>query len=670
MRRWSWVMVMAVLVGAAPVAAAELPPRRAVEVGSQALRATVRDGVVTPAGPAAWPRGIGAADGVVTPDDVRVAAAASLVRMGAPDEVFRAALAQSETAYAGPMVYESVVGAGDFDGDGRRDLLAYEWSMGESGEESLTLRAVRGVDGTQLWRRETGGFYAFAYPGAVGADGAAGVVLVEHDFSSDGLLFAGTAQAPVTITALAGDGSTVWSRTFDGQMHDAAVAWTVQDLATDVAPLDAVGGPAMDLLVSVIDVTSTPLSTDVSVTAEILDGADGTTSTAVTKSVDDDSEPVAMTTGDLDGSTGDDFMFATMRWDEDGFSSHPTSDLEAYGGASGDVLWAQQDAGVHRYSMVTDPGDVTGDGRSELLISSWGGSTSLLDGADGQQRWRRRAERAYPAGDVDGDGVGDIALAAPSYGAAHAIEVVVFDAETVSSGPIGVSAGVMAQPAETGSSGGSIQAVAMPARSSGRKVGYVLRVVDGDGARLRSDRVSVPLPRTETATSLWFEPVGDVDADGRMDALALVVVADLEREVVTSKRRMVSGGTGRVLWSPTLATSGVHGTIDGDGDDVVHVRPSGGGVRITAHDGADGSVLWSSRVHRGSRWGGYDAVDVTGDGRGDILVTSRGGVSVVLDGASGEPLWGSRAGAGEVSMDAAPARPTPDPSPAATTESG
>src|SRR5687768_10622377 len=95
MRRWSMLVVAVVLWAAVPVQAAAPVRRHAVEVGSDALRATVRAGVVTPTGPTAWPLGTGAADGEFTVADARIAAASSLVRMGAPDEVMRQAVQPS-----------------------------------------------------------------------------------------------------------------------------------------------------------------------------------------------------------------------------------------------------------------------------------------------------------------------------------------------------------------------------------------------------------------------------------------------------------------------------------------------------------------------------------------------------------------------------------------------
>ena len=659
-RRGCAVLAALLVMAAVPAQTAVPTARHAVEVGSRAVSASVRDGVVTPQGPQAWPLGAGAADGAITPEDIRISAAASLVRLGAPDAVFRQELTQSHSDDTAAE-YESVVGAGDLDGDGGDDLLAYRWRS-DYDSESLTLRAVRGVDGAELWSLETDSIFAHAVPAVVNDAGAAGVMLVEYDVSWQGAILVGTTSVPVTISALAGaDGAAAWTRTFEGRVYEAGVAAMAQDLVGTVSALDAVGGAATDLLVNVLDGTATPVSVETTVTAEVLDGATGETATSASRTVDDYAEPVALPTGDLDAVAGDDFMFVTLRWD-DAHPWRPRSDLHAHRGTTGEMLWEQTETDVDPYSLVTDAGDLSGDGHAELLVSSWRGRTVLLDGADGHQRWRRRAEQAYPVGDVDGDGAGDVALARHSYGDVYAFAIVIFD--TAEASPVGAvsdpatptagSATLRAQADESATPTESAVVFAGFEPPRDDVVGYVLRVVDADGTRLRTSRATVPLPRTEYASSLYFEPAGDVDGDGRIDAMAMSVVADMERETVQSRRRMISGATGATLWSPRLATSPVGGSIDAEGADVVHVRPTRQGLRITAHDGRDGSALWSTRVLGAPRWGGYDAVDVNGDGHADVVVTSAHGVVAVLDGTSGATLWGAVAGGMAIPIEAEP----------------
>ena len=103
----------------------------------------------------------------------------------------------------------------------------------------------------------------------------------------------------------------------------------------------------------------------------------------------------------------------------------------AYSGATPQLLWSTdgEQSGAQLGAALAGAGDLTGDGRAELLVGSpgydgpsglLGGRTYLLAGLSGEALWSWDGEllddafgsAVSPAGDLDGDGVGTLLVGA------------------------------------------------------------------------------------------------------------------------------------------------------------------------------------------------------------------------------------------------------------------
>ena len=624
MHRFAAVLAVAALMmsGAAPAAVAAAPAASArdgrvvgVTAGQDRAQVEVQDGTAVLSGERAWPLGLRApADGRVSAAAWRRMAAGALVRLGAPAEV-----AQSYAMAFGPAM-QAAQPAGDLDGDGRDDILVTRWDYFSEGG-SLHVQALRGTDGRELWSQSVEGF-AHAVPAKVGPDARDGVVVVASTSDELGLFLAGVAQTSTTVQWLAGDGSVAVERTFQGHVAGSVTGAVARGVATNVELLKASGGRVTDALVTQLDLLVAPGIWRATATASVVSGADGAVVATATQDDEEGREPVAMAAGDLDGKDGADLVFTVA---DNGWEGTPGR-LVASSSTDGTELWTRDDLPVDPWLFLRNPRDMTGDGRDELMFSSFGARTIVLDGASGADLWRRSAQVAYPAGDSDGDGRAEVGVMHMGYGphrmTIHAVPVA---AEGEGVGGIPPAFGTMTIDAY---GIGTTESV-LPAR----KVGLVTQVIDDRGKVLRSDRVLVDRAKGDHATRVQFERVGDVDGDGIPDAFAGALVADLERETVVSDRRLISGRTGATGWKPPLHTRAAGGAVDGEGDDVLAPR----GRRVQVRDGLTGRVLWTAPA-RLLRHGAVDAADVSGDGRADLVITSFRGITV-LDGRTGDVRW-------------------------------
>ena len=140
--------------------------------------------------------------------------------------------------------------------------------------------------------------------------------------------------------------------------------------------------------------------------------------------------------GDLDGDGADDLVLATSDYCWSGVAEgERAGSVVAYSGRTGDRLWSRTGEGRSRHLGfgLASAGDLDGDGVTDLATAAhvtFGSMVFFLSGADGQVLHRGPSENMFPelgrridaGGDWDGDGVLDLVTTAYSpycVGVAH-----------------------------------------------------------------------------------------------------------------------------------------------------------------------------------------------------------------------------------------------------------
>jgi hypothetical protein len=351
-----------------------------------------------------------------------------------------------------------VTSTSDLDGDGLADVLIAELDLATS---ALQLRAVRGTDGTELWRRPFSGEAGLAFPLGQDLDGDGVDDLLVYDLrdwvfdysmtSDDGLLSSSFSDSfrisyTWTLGVVSGaDGTTRWHRDIPAFIEDAyheewallgdhAVDYELTGSAMEVVPLlldGEVGVSALDVEIeasyrrsgTVLEESEESRfalrsSTDVDVYGE--DGS-------VVRRLEGESEDgVSFYAALPDGSGG--LLRTRHRIGEHAVScsSNPiSSSCTDAGGAFGtDLLgmdgrtfatrWADEGEG-YREAQVTP--DLDGDGIADLLElgfddEAWTSTSVLRSGADGALRWTApdTDDWRYPVAYADLDGSGGLDL--------------------------------------------------------------------------------------------------------------------------------------------------------------------------------------------------------------------------------------------------------------------
>ena len=301
-------------------------------------------------------------------------------------------------------------------------------------------------------------------------------------------------------------------------------------------------------------------------------------------------------------------------------------------------------------------GDLDGDGRSEILVGAHradaagvdSGLARVLSGGDGSTLWNLPGAApgdafglsVADAGDVDGDGVPDLAIGAPLHAAggagAGAVDLVSgADGSTLlhvdGDVPGGLLGYAVAGAGDVDGDGRADVIVGAPyAAGVGPHAGRAL-VLAGDGSVL----LDLHGDAAEDAFGYSVSGAGDVNGDGRADLLIGVRYCGTGAPGA-GMARLHSGADGAVLHAFVgegagdelgIAVAGV-GDVDGDG-----VPDLAAGAWADDDNGADaGSVsVWSGAsfarlwIARGDvatdelGWSVAAAGDVNGDGLADVL---------------------------------------------------
>ena len=516
---------------------------------------------------------------------------------------------------------------GDLDGDGGSDLIGLGWLP-----DSITrVAAYRGSDGAVLWTREEPGVVRIV-PARVGPEGGTGVLIVSGGVPGAQTFFGssgGQIQGPETrlrLVALSATGGEVWTREFVSE-SPALITTTHLDYGVDIpfygGTLDAVPGPATDVLVLVHDYNPTQEGQRNHATVQVLDGTDGSIDSTFERDLVA-AEAAVRPAPDLSGDGLDDVLFF-----ED--SSAGADQMSALSGATGTSLWSN---GQHQITVnqgfvpgsgprvtqrVVFLGDASGDdisevGRSEAGITrsssspTPGRSISVLDGATGATSFSETGDIVRAVGDLNGDGLAEVGV--------------------------------------------------QTALASTTQAGAVYETYDGAGIIRRFREHLVQVPSDTSAVATLLPSVGDVDGDELDDAAHRVTLT--AGTDTTQQDRVVSGKDYETLSSSPIPTS-VRASIDGAGDDFVEVDPFGASViDVIARDGRTGEELWQVRLRpRGqtTRSTIVQAVDVTGDGLAEVIVSAEnaepgtlpsnlGGDTVrvdafVLSAIGGSTIWSS-----------------------------
>jgi len=489
----------------------------------------------------------------------------SLRRLGAPDRVAKSG------SHEGPNYF--VEKGGDWDGDGIADALGIE-----SSNTGLNVAALDGKTGAELWRWTESSGYGYAQAAVVG-DGKQGVVV----WTYSGVSAVATAVPTLTVTALDSAGGVVWEK-----VHRGSWVWVgAAVVARNVPLLTGIGGltasSADDVLVSTATYAASAVGTS-RTSVEVLDGVAGAPAFKANSSWNGELLE-SMIGPDLTGDGRDDVLLVG------------SSLLAAVRGTDGAKLWEADGLPLY-YRAPQFVGDVTGDGRTDLAVSSvlwdsedyYARETAVLDGATGARTAVVPGTLATGAGDVNGDGKGDLSTVSVGYESSTATASVTYQTFT------------------------------------------------GTGTGLGSQTYS-QTDDWDTSTYVYVWQVADVQHDGSSEWAHNINVYD-EDGLRRSDRGVVSGRTNLRMWEGKVGVP-VGGAIDGEGEDLVQIGPGG----VKAQDGVSGRTLWTAALPRYEADDAWSVGDLDGDGRDEVAVlligdsTNWSYQARVLSGADGTPLW-------------------------------
>lgn len=469
----------------------------------------------------------------------------------------------------------SAVPAGDLDGDGLTDVLVTE-TRGSGSTVVIDTVAIAGTSGVELWRA----------PVSVDADDAFGYPV--GDLDGDG------ADDVVVTTRVRTDPREEWHCVAPMQCAGSYAyeySWTVQALR---------GSDGVEMWSRVLDgAARTDRAYRYADSSELWHETFVGTNLGV----------VAIPAGDLDGDGADEMVL--NRYDE-----------------TWSFNWAE--------AWTSDPYG-HGDGTSELLTVT----AEVLDGATGTVLHTRVSEPGpqgallWPAGDLDGDGTGDLVWQTDSW--------FLTDAHVCA--------------------GAAGQATCQRTPDDDR---LALEVVAVDGTTYADHWTAI------LEGYAWVAPGGDLDGDGATDLLMDVWVDDEP----WSRYGVVAGATGDLLWTRehdplTVVSVGPVGGAPGDDLVAIQFEKEVGGdgeLAVERVDGTTGDVLFVTDPGEG-HWDFLDFVrfgDADGDGVDDLLFEAQGDsheiyswteATTVESGATGAKIlaeeftWAADLAAGDVDAD-------------------
>ncbi|MGD2134699.1 MAG: FG-GAP-like repeat-containing protein [Gemmatimonadales bacterium] len=345
---------------------------------------------------------------------------------------------------------------------------------------------------------------------------------------------------------------------------------------------------------------------------------------------------IARNIGDVDGDGVNDL---TASAPTHGDSAPNAGRIYVYSGRSGRLLWTADGPAGGRLGLgIEAAGDVNGDGVPDVAASAPpAGKAFVYSGRDGSLLRTFEADdadtdnfgrRVADVGDVNDDGYGDLLVGAPGandgagrayvYSGRDGTRLVAWDGEDAGDG-FGSAGHGLTRGGET-----LIVIGAPNAGEADRGRTYVYRELEATPAFvIASDEGGVQLG------GMFVSVVGDVDADGAPDVYA----SDWPHQAKgrsTGRIYVHSGATGDRLYTFTGEAAGDGfgigpadaGDVNGDGfDDLVigawrHGSAAPSGGRIYVYSGRDGSIL---RKITGKVMGetlGFDATGM-GDVNGD-----------------------------------------------------
>jgi len=484
----------------------------------------------------------------------------------------------------------------DLEGDGYPDVLVHTLRydpVTDIGTEKVI--AKKGIDGTQLWVEtvtatgENNSYIIAHSAGDLDGDGLDDVIVIESEYDET----ADTETAKI-IAKIGKTGMPLWEESVNAAGEDNSDIFAVQ---TD--DLDGDGLTDVIVIESIYD--------GVTETARVIakQGNSGTLLWEESVNADgkDNSNIDAGSAGDLNGDGLGDIIVIESIYDC--AANTTTAKVIATVGNTGTYLWEESVNANGKDNCDIDAksaGDLDGDGFGDIIVieSIYNGATDTTTArviakkgntgthiweetvnADGKDNCDIDAERA---GDLDGDGF---------------VDVIVRERK-------------------------SNEALFTSTMSVIAKKGI-------DGTHMWEESVTSMVPY------IYVLPAGDLDGDGLHD----VIVSEIKVDEVTFTATMCviakKGSNGVSLWDESVSGTGSHifalsaGDLDGDGlDDVIVIESKYDKttdtttVRIIAKNGKTGTHVWEESVSgAGSYIAALPAGDLDGDGLHDVIATEN-----------------------------------------------
>jgi hypothetical protein len=502
--------------------------------------------------------------------------ARGLLASGTPARTVQAAWHAAGRAQPGPTVTGSaaiqtsalsalnslLLAAGDMNGDGVGEVLDARYHPAGEDSERLVLFCRSGASGAVLWKKVVAARSGHVYlplPQLLGAKGLPGVVINDVGSSTSGK----TVTVSVRLVALDESGVKFWSHKESGTIDSSTNA---EQHVPIPAGLDTFQSDAQDVLIGRYD---SPGGEDAAVTMQPIRvrGRDGTVAALGAAVTSTAGSPSLADVPDLSGDGLADTVVVVP-------GSGDGTGVFARRGIDGSQIWTNTSLTVNPGAIATPVGDVHASASGspdvdDVAVSTGSptggglglplpfpdptapgehGQVALLDGASGTSVWAKDGDSAYPV------------LQAGK--------------------PLKPATGVVMTDTESDDTTTTATTTLTTYDDAGEQV-YASTYKASTTTSADGDTMAIGI----------VGEVGDFDADGSTDGLALVLVTSGENSDLTET--LFLGKDGSAL--KTGAAEPLGGSTTGDGDNLVVVKTHHG-IIVSMRRGSDNTVLWRNKV--------------------------------------------------------------------------